>query len=179
MPVNASSFGQADRKEEKVSGYKSNKRGGGESSKWNWKTKIWGKRGMKKKGRVVSVLLQKAEFNVKFHRRATHSLNVFWNSSWVFPLEGVCILTIVMKRCRIEQKETLVVSWQCTTTNITKAPFTLIILCVSYQIRFKTYSFTITHTFCASISPPKNFSALTLTRQKTNAQRIGSHCLTF
>ncbi len=33
MPVNASSFGQADRKEEKVSGYKSNKRGGGESSK--------------------------------------------------------------------------------------------------------------------------------------------------
>lgn len=46
----------------------------------------------------------------------------------------------------------------CTRTNILKAPFTLIIPCVSYQIWLNTHSFTISQIYCVSDcpDPPKN-----------------------
>lgn len=68
VPVKASSFSQADRKEEK----KRDERGRKQKVKLGQKKK--GSEGQK--GRVVSILLKKAQLNMKFQRWTTHAVNV-------------------------------------------------------------------------------------------------------
>lgn len=78
VPVSASSFGQADRKEkrrllgtrqtreeEKKAGSQTGReqRNGEKERRW-------------KRGRVALILLQRLEFNIEFHRWTTHSQNV-------------------------------------------------------------------------------------------------------
>lgn len=79
VPVNASSFGQADRKEKRRLLGTRQTRGEeekadsqtGREQRYGEKEKMW------KKARVALILLEAVDFNIEFHRCTTHSLNVF------------------------------------------------------------------------------------------------------
>lgn len=125
----------------------------------NWeRTKMWGEGGKE----LFQYYCKSLDSILNF---ITHSLNVLWNSQ-MSPLESVYADCRNKKTKKKKEKETLVVSWQCTATNMTKASFTLIILCVSYRIWFNTHYFIIGHIYCVSISLTRNLSTPTNTCQK-------------
>lgn len=70
-------FCPADRKEEKrLLGTREAREKEEKADTQKWETTKIGGWGWKR-GRAVSVLLQRVGFNIEFHRRTTHSLNVF------------------------------------------------------------------------------------------------------
>lgn len=79
VPVSASSFGQADRKEKRrLLGTRQTREEEEKADSQTWREQRNGEKERRwKRERVALILVQRVEFNIEFHRWTTHSQNVF------------------------------------------------------------------------------------------------------